>query len=172
MKFQSFDSLKMVQDVIEDAALALEDTSRKLKDSPLTEVISGAIGIGIGTGIGFAGLWFGGSVVGVSAAGITSGLAAAGGILSGGMVAGIAVLATPAIVLGIGAVSISMKHKKKRLDRAKELLCQKALEKQAEINDALREEIEASKERIDYLLGLSILLESAIKDLKHDLGLE
>ena len=36
---------------------------------------------------------------------------------------------------------------------------------------ALEEEKDADKERIDYLNGLNILLQSAIKDLKHDLGI-
>ena len=36
---------------------------------------------------------------------------------------------------------------------------------------ALKEESNADKERIDYLNGLNILLQSAIKDLQHDLGI-
>ena len=36
---------------------------------------------------------------------------------------------------------------------------------------ALKEESNADKERIEYLNGLNILLQSAIKDLQHDLGI-
>ena len=92
MKFQSQDALKTVQAVIDDADEALKDKSRRIEDSPIGEAVAGAVGVGIGAGIGFAGLYLGGSVVGLSAAGITSGLAAAGGLIGGGMAAGIAVL--------------------------------------------------------------------------------
>ena len=100
MKFQSQDALKTVQSVIDEADAALQDKSRRIKDSPIGEAIAGAVGVGAGAGIGFAVLYLGGSVVGLSAAGITSGLAAAGSIIGGGMVAGIAVLAAPAVILG------------------------------------------------------------------------
>ena len=39
------------------------------------------------------------------------------------------------------------------------------------MNKALKQETDADKERIDYLNGLNILLQAAIKDLKHDLGI-
>lgn len=79
MKFQSQDALKSVFSVIEDADKALNDTSRKMKDSPINEAIAGAAGVGVGAGIGFAGLYLGG-MTGLSSAGITSGLAAAGSL--------------------------------------------------------------------------------------------
>ena len=72
MKFQSQDALKTIQAVIDDADVALKDKSRKIKDSPLSEALVGAVGVGAGAAIGFAGLFFGGSVVGLSAAGITN----------------------------------------------------------------------------------------------------
>ena len=171
MKFQSQDALKTVQSVIDDADKALHDKSRRMKDSPIGETVAGAVGVGVGAGIGFAGLYLGGSVVGLSAAGITSGLAAAGGLIGGGMVAGIAVLAAPAVVLGGAGVDIASHVKNKRLREAKELIYKNAIAKQTAILKALKEEQDADKERIDYLNGLNILLQSAINDLKHDLGL-
>ena len=36
---------------------------------------------------------------------------------------------------------------------------------------ALKEEADATKERLDYLQSLNILLRQAIKDLKFDLGI-
>lgn len=98
MKFQSQDALKTVQSVIDDADKALKDKSRRMENSPIGEAVAGAVGVG--AGVGFAGLYLGGSVAGLSAAGITSGLAAAGGLIGGGMAAGIAVLAAPAVILG------------------------------------------------------------------------
>lgn len=170
MKFQSIESLQSVQRVVDDADLALNDKSRRIKDSPISEALSGAWGIGAGAGIGFAGLYFGGSVVGLSAAGITSGLAAAGSLIGGGMVAGIAVLAAPAVILGVGGVAVATRIKYKRLREAKVLTYKNAIAKQTAIIKALKEESNADKERIDYLNSLNIMLQSAINDLKHDLG--
>ena len=133
--------------------------------------LAGAVGVGVGAGIGFAGLYLGGSVVGLSAAGITSGLAAAGGLIGGGMVAGIAVLAAPAVALGGISMGVASHVRNKKLREAKELIYKNAIAKQTAIVKALKQETDADKERIDYLNGLNILLQAAIKDLKHDLGI-
>ncbi len=171
MRFQSQDALKTVQAVIDDADLALHEKSRKMKDSPIGEAVAGAVGVGVGAGIGFAGLYLGGSVVGLSAAGITSGLAAAGTLIGGGMAAGVAVLAAPAVVLGGTAMGVTSHIRNKRLKEAKELIYKNAIAKQTAIVKALKEETDADKERIDYLNGLNTLLQAAIKDLQHDLGI-
>ena len=172
MKFQNQEALKTVQSVIDDADQALNDKSRRMKDSPIGEALAGAVGVGVGAGIGFAGLYLGGSVVGLSAAGITSGLAAAGGLIGGGMAAGIAVLAAPAAILGGAGVGVMAHVKNKRLRESKELIYKNAIAKQTAILKALKEEHDADQERIDYLNGLNILLQTAIKDLKYDLGIE
>lgn len=172
MKFQSQEALMRVQEVIDDADMALNDTSRKIDDSPIGEALAGAVGVGVGAGVGFAGLYLGGSVVGLSAAGITSGLAAAGSLIGGGMAAGIAVLAAPAVILGGTGMGIASYIKNKRLREAKELIYKNALAKQSAILRALKEESDADKKRIDYLKALNILLQAAIKDLKHDLGID
>ena len=65
MKFQSQDALKAVQTVLDEAAQALNDKSRKISDSPIADALAGAVGVGLGAGIGFAGLYLGGSVVGL-----------------------------------------------------------------------------------------------------------
>lgn len=172
MRFQSQDALKTVQSVIDDADIALHDKSRRMADSPIGEVLAGAVGVGLGAGIGFAGLYLGGSVAGLSAAGITSGLAAAGSIIGGGMAAGIGVLAAPAVVLGGAGIGIASHVKNKKLREAKELVYKNAIAKQTAIVKALKEETDADKGRIEYLNGLNVLLQSAIKDLQHDLGVE
>lgn len=171
MCFQSLDALKPVQNVIEDADLALNDQSRKMNESPIGEALAGAVGAGVGAGIGFAGLYLGGSVVGLSAAGITSGLAAAGGLIGGGMVAGIAVLAAPAVILGGAGILVASNARNTKLREAKELTYKNAIAKQTAIIKALKQETDADKERIDYLNGLNILLQAAIQELKHDLGI-
>lgn len=171
MMFPSLDSLKSVNKVIDEANAAMNDKSRTIAKSAIPEVLAGALGVGVGGAASFAVLFFGGSVVGLSAAGITSGLAAAGAIVGGGMAAGVAVLAAPAVVLGAAGVGIASSIKNKKLKDAKETCYKNAVKAQSEIIEALQEEAKADKERLDYLNALNTLLQSAIKDLKHDLGM-
>ena len=91
MVFQSVDSLQQVVNVVNEAAAAVNDSKRTIKESAIPEVLAGALGAGIG-GVGSFAALYGLGVVGLSAAGITSGLATAGAIVGGGMVAGIFVL--------------------------------------------------------------------------------
>lgn len=172
MKFQSQDALKTVENVINEATVAIDDKSMTVNNSPLGETAAGALGVGIGAGVGFAGLYLGGSVAGLSAPGITSGLAAAGGLVGGGMAAGVAVIATPAVILGSIGVGIASHLKNKKLREAKNIIYKNALAKQTAIMKALKEESDADKERLDYLNGLNVLLKAAIKDLGYDLGID
>ena len=96
---------------------------------------------------------------------------AAGGLIGGAMVPVMAILAAPAVILGGAGVGIASHVKNKRLREAKELVYKNALAKQTAILKALKEDRDADKERIDYLNGLNILLQAAINDLKHDLGI-
>lgn len=170
MKFQSQEALKTVQNVIDEASLAIQDKSRTITHSAIPEVLAGAIGIGTGGAISFAALYFGGSVVGLSAAGITSGLAAAGALAGGGMAAGVAVLAAPVAILGATGVGVASHVKSKKLKNTKELCYKEAIRKQNAILKALHEEKNADKARIEYLSSLNTLLQAAIRDLRHDLG--
>jgi hypothetical protein len=170
MVFQSVESLQQVVNVINEAAIAVNDKTRIIRESAIPEVLAGAIGAGIG-GVGsFAALYGLGSVVGLSAAGITSGLAAAGGIVGGGMVAGVFVLAAPVALLAAGGVGLASHLRHKQLRQEKERLYKEALKKHQAIIQALKDEANADKERLDYLQSLNILLTQAIKDLKKDLG--
>ena len=170
MKFQSVEALQQVVNVVNEAAAAVSDKSRTIRESAIPEVLMGALGAGIG-GIGsFAALYGLGSVVGLSAAGITSGLAAAGSIVGGGMVAGVFVLAAPVAVFAAGGVGLASHLKNKQLRQEKERLYKEALAKHQAIIKALKDEAEADKERLDYLQSLNILLSRAIDDLKADLG--
>lgn len=169
MNFRSIDSLQPIVNVVNEAGAALHDKGRTIINSPLGDVVSGALGAGIGGAASFAAL-YGLGTVGLSAAGITSGLAAAGGIVGGGMVAGVFVLAAPVAILAGGGVALNAHRKKKKLNQEKERLYQEALRKHNAIIKALKEEVNATKERVDYLNGLNILLQQAIKELKSDLG--
>lgn len=170
MNFQSLDSLQQVVNVVNEAAFALNDTTRTIRDSAIPEALVGAVGAGIGGVMSFAALYVGGSVVGLSAAGITSGLAAAGAVVGGGMAAGIFVLAAPVAALAGGGVYAASKVKALHLKQEKERLYEEALRKHEAIIQQLKAEADADKERLDYLQGINILLQAAIRDLQKDLG--
>ena len=170
MVFQSVESLQQVVNVINEAAAAVSDKSRTIRESAIPEVLAGALGAGIG-GVGSFAALYGLGVVGLSAAGITSGLAAAGAIVGGGMVAGVFVLAAPVAILAAGGVGIASHLKHKQLRQEKERLYKEALKMHQAIIQAMKDEADdADKERLDYLQSLNILLTQAIKDLKKDLG--
>ncbi|MCL1994972.1 MAG: hypothetical protein FWG63_02070 [Defluviitaleaceae bacterium] len=167
--FKSMDSLKGVSSVINDASMALQDKRRVILDSEISDVLGAVVGGGAGAGISFAALFFGGKVVGLSAAGITSGLAAAGKLVGGGMAAGVGVLAAPIAGLAVGGGLLVANKKRKRLKQEKERLLQEAIEKHHAITRALKEEVDATKDRADYLNALNIMLRKAIEELKSDL---
>lgn len=170
MRFQNPKALSQVQNVIDEAEIAIQDENRTISTSSIPEVLAGVVGVGAGGAISFAALYFGG-IAGLSAAGITSGLAVAGGLVGGGMAAGLAVIAAPVALLGAAGVGISAHARNKRLREMKELCYREAIKKQTAILKALKDEINADKERIEYLNSLNVLLRSAINDLKHDLGI-
>ncbi len=167
--FTTIESLQPVVNVVNDAAMALDDKSRTIKESAVPEALAGALGAGVG-GVGSFMALYGLGTGGLSAAGITSGLAAAGSIVGGGMVAGVFVLAAPvAIVAGTG-VAVASHLKNEQLGQEKERLYKEALAKRQAIIQALKDESDASAERIEYLQSLNILLERAVRDLKSDLA--
>lgn len=170
MNFQSVESMQGVVNVVNEAAAALNDKNRTIRESAIPEVLAGALGAGIG-GVGSFAALYGLGVVGLSAAGITSGLAAAGAVVGGGMVAGVFVLAAPVAVLAGVGVGVASALKNKQLRQEKERLYKEALAKHEAIIKAMRTEATANKERMDYLQSLNILLQQAIKDLQHDLGI-
>ena len=170
MNFQSVEALQQVVNVVNEASAALNDKKRTIRESAIPEVLAGALGAGIG-GVGSFAALYGLGTVGLSAAGITSGLAAAGSIVGGGMVAGVFELALPVAALAAGGVGVAAKLKNKQLRQEKERLYKEALQKHEAIIKAMKEEADATKERMDYLQSLNILLQQAIKDLQKDLGI-
>lgn len=169
MNFQSVESMQSVVNVVNEAAAALNDKRRTIRESAIPEVLAGALGAGIG-GVGSFAALYGLGVVGLSAAGITSSLATAGTIVGGGMAAGVFVLAAPVAILAATSVGAASHLKNKQLRREKERLYKEALEKHDAIIKAMKADADADKERLDYLQSLNILLQQAIKDLRHDLG--
>ena len=169
MNFQSVESMQSVVNVVNEAAAALNDKRRTIRESAIPEVLAGALGAGIG-GVGSFAALYGLGVVGLSAAGITSSLATAGTIVGGGMAAGVFVLAAPVAILAATSVGVASHLKNKQLRREKERLYKEALKKHDAIIKAMKADADADKERLDYLQSLNILLQQSIKDLRHDLG--
>ena len=153
MNFQSVEALQQVVNVVNEASAALNDKKRTIRESAIPEVLAGALGAGIG-GVGSFAALYGLGTVGLSAAGITSGLAA-----------------LPVAALAAGGVGVAAKLKNKQLRQEKERLYKEALQKHEAIIKAMKEEADATKERMDYLQSLNILLQQAIKDLQKDLGI-
>lgn len=141
--FRSLDSLKPIVNVVNEAAMALNDKSRTIEQSAIPDVLGGVLGASIG-GVGSFAALYGLGTVGLSAAGITSGLATAGGIVDGGMVAGIFVLAAPVAALAAGGVGVVSYIRHKQLRQEKERLYKEALAKHQAIIQALQDEADAS----------------------------
>lgn len=178
INFQSVESLQGVVNVLNNASAALNDKHRTVRESAIPEVVGGALGAGVG-GVGSFAALYGLGTVGLSGAGIMSGLATAGGAVSavlGGAVsasvAGIFVLAAPVAVCAAAGVGVSSHLKHKQLRQERERLYKEVLRKHQAIIKALKEEADADKERLEYLQGLNILLQQAIKDLQHDMSID
>ena len=164
--FTTIGSLQPVVNVINDAAVALNDKNRTVKESAIPEVVAGALGAGVGGAGSFMALYGLGSV-GLSAAGITSGLA-----VGGGMVAGVFVLAAPVAIAAGTGIAVASHLKNKQLGQEKERLYKEALAKHQAIIQVLKDESDASAERLEYLQALNVLLERAVRDLKSDLAIQ
>ena len=169
--YKNLEALQPIVNIVNEAANALNDKTRTIQESAIPEVLTGALGAGIGGVLSFTAL-YGLGTVGLSAAGITSGLAAAGGIIGGGMVTGIFVLAAPIAVLAAGGVGVASHLKNKQLKQEKERLYKEALKKHQAIIQSLKDEADADQKRLDYLQSLNILLTQAIKDLRKDLSIK
>lgn len=140
MKFQSEDTLKRVQLIIDDTDKVLKDKYRKMKDSPIVEALKVASGIEAGLDIDLSEFF------------------CEIGKLAGGFALG-----------GPGFLLVKYYIKNKRMREAKELLYKETIAKQTAILKALKEESDADKERIEYLNSLNTLLQAAINDLNNDL---
>ena len=57
MVFQSVDSLQQVVNVINEAASAVNDSTRTIKESAIPEVLAAALGAGLGGASSFAALY-------------------------------------------------------------------------------------------------------------------
>lgn len=145
MKYKTEKELKEVYAYIDEAELAIKDKDRTLEDSDMAKTIAR----------------------GAAASGVL-----AGGVATAGAIGMLTPLA-PVVVLGIASGVIGRLIKKKseeeKMHKAKELAYKQAIAKQNAIIKALKEESDADKERIEYLVGLNQLLQEAVKELQKEL---
>ncbi len=174
LNFKSLNALKPIVKVINEATEAINDQDRTISKSTIPEVLLGAVGGITGGAISFTALWALGTTAAttftLSGAGILGGLAAAGGIVGGGAAVGVLVLAAPVAILAGTGVGVAALLKAKQLKQEKDRLYKEALIKHDAIINELNRKDELANDRIEYLSSLNILLQTAIRDLKADLG--
>ncbi len=85
------------------------------------------------------------------------------------MAIGVAVIAAPAVVLGVAGFGLLARHNKKRLTERKQLLLQEAIRKNNALLEALRTSAASNAERFDYLSRLVAQLRAVVENLQSDL---
>ncbi len=147
-----------------------KDKSRKIKDSPLSETLAGAVGVGVGAGISFCrslsrrfGRW-------TECRRNYKRTCRRRGVNRRRNGCRIGCFGCTGRYIRRPCSRNNFHFKNKKLRQSKELLYKTALAKQTAILKALKEESDADKERIEYLKSLSVLLQAAIQDLRCDLG--
>jgi hypothetical protein len=133
-------------------------------------VVGAAAGTAAGGYVGFLGMTAGAATGTSGAAAITSGLAAAGSLIGGGMLAGMAVVAAPAVVLGIAGYATLATRNHKKLVAEKQAILQEALRKQDAIQRRLRTDLDNREADVEHLRALSARLAEIIENLRGDLG--
>ena len=79
------------------------------------------------------------------------------------------VLAAPIVIIGGTIVGFKTAEKQKRINEEKARLYNLALQERQAIIDELKEQQVASKERINYLESINVLLQESIIKLREDL---
>ncbi len=85
------------------------------------------------------------------------------------MAIGVAVVAAPAVVLGVAGFGLLARRNKKRLTERKQLLLQEAIRKNNQLLEALRSNAASNAERFDYLTRLVAQLRAVVDNLRGDL---
>ncbi|OAV70941.1 hypothetical protein Barb4_01025 [Bacteroidales bacterium Barb4] len=168
--------MKDIVNVLNEANEALNNRNRTTSNSPIgNELACVATGGGLigGAALSISAILAGGT----SAAGITSGLAALGGgavaVGGYGMVGGLAIagaiFVAPAVILGGGTLYFLNKKRERQLKEEKKSLLEGCKVTLTAIKTALEQEKDATKERIELLIGFKILLQRYIDNLESDL---
>jgi len=86
------------------------------------------------------------------------------------MLLGVAVVAAPAVLLGIGGFAAATYWHNARLDRERRALLQEAIRKHEAVLRQEKAENSRNRERAAYLHTLVIKLEDVIRNLQGDVG--
>jgi hypothetical protein len=167
--YRTAEALVPVRKVLEDTARALAEKSKRPLNLRLPPAVGAAAGTAAGGAAGFAGMTVGAASGASGAAAMTSGLAAAGSLIGGGMLAGMAVVAAPAVVLGVAGYAALANHNHKKLVIQKQAILQEALRKQTAIQDRLRADLDNREADVAHLQALSARLAEIIENLRGDL---
>lgn len=167
--FESMDSLGIVSLIVEEAGEAVNDKTRTILNSPISDVLIAAVAAGGGVGIDLAviGLIAGKSFGKLGMPAILHVLKIIG---QGSAKRGMLFLAIPVALLGLGGNILAKFINKNQLKEVKERLLQEAVEKLHAIIQAQKEETEAVKARADELGRLNFMLTDFINKLREDLG--
>ena len=167
--YNSKDSLQKVVNLLNDVSLALNDRKRTISESLIPPAVFGAVGTGIGGATSYLALYSLGTV-GVSGSAIMSALGVIGKFFGVKAGVSIVILSLPVALLGISGYAVGAKVRDKYLRQERERLKNIAIEKQYAMIQELKKESKETKERIEYLTKLNIMLESVINDLKKDIN--
>ena len=167
--FESMNSLGIVSLVIEEAGEAVNDRTRTILNSPISDILIAAVAISGGVGIDIAviSLIAGKSFGRLGMPAILHVLKIIG---QGSAKRGMLFLAIPVALLGFGGNMLAKFVNKKQLGEAKERLLHQSVEKLHAIIEAQKAETYAVKARADELSRLNFMLTDFIKKLTEDLG--
>jgi hypothetical protein len=166
--FESIESLNPVAVIIEEAGEAIEDKTRNILNSPISDVLLAAGGVTGGVVVDIAVISFiAGKYAGkLSMPALLHILKVIG---QGSAKRGLLFLAIPAVVFAAGGAILARYINNNRLVMAKKRLLQEAVAKLHGILKAQKEEIEADRLRADELQKLNIILTVYIAKLEEDL---
>ena len=164
--YKDKDSLRNATQIINEAALMLNDERFSISESKLTETALGTAGGALGAGITVGAISLSGSVSGLSAAGITSGLAAIGG----SMLVGIAIL--PAAIIGGAGLGVLIAHTKGERE-LKEIKARLYLDAKAKLG-ALTEVSKriSGSDDLEKINSELVLLKNVVDTLDHDIRMQ
>ena len=155
MTFKNKEHFERIRKILEETTEALKDKDRTLEESDRPDLLTGVIGVGIVSATAGTAAMIGKTVLVGKAATVAG---------------GVALVAAPFALLAAGGSGILIYKKTKREREEKERLYQEAIKKHNAIIKAMKEELNATKERSDYLYQLNEQLKSIIADLSNDLG--
>lgn len=153
--FDESEKIKRIEELLEEVDKGLRNPSRCVADSSIDRMIGEVLNmkktLGSAQIIGL-------SVAGAHVAGVV-GSVAAGSAVGTAAALNAAVAGLPLVIMGSMIFGISSFLKIERIKEKKRELSKIALFKETEIRRTMREESNVSRERMNYLEGLSLLLQ-------------